>query len=186
MKVCDKCSVANDDKAVFCTGCGAVLQNNSEVNAEMPVISENPVTSEAPAQQAEFSQPNIEYEQPNTAYVQPNTAYAQPQSPFVQPVSSQPAMPQMPYGQPYGFAPINENMLPEDYKPVTVGQYVGYTFLFSLPIIGFIMVLITAFGSDKSISLRNYAKSYLVWFAISIALVFIMFFFAGMLAAVLD
>lgn len=178
MKICDKCSVANDDKAVFCTGCGAVLQNNSEANAEMPVISENPVTSEAPVQQTDFSQQNTEY-------AQLNTAYAQPQSPFVQPVGSQPAMPQTSYGQPYGFAPINENMLPEDYKPVTVGQYVGYTFLFSLPIIGFIMVLVTAFGSDKSISLRNYAKSYLVWFVISIVLVFVMLFFIGMFAAII-
>lgn len=179
MKVCDKCSVANDDKAVFCTGCGAVLPNNNEVNAEMPVITENPVTSEVPAQQEEFSQPNTEYEQPNTAYTQP-------QSPFVQPVGSQPAMPQMPYGQPYGYAPINENMLPEDYKPVTVWQYVGYSLLFSLPIIGFIMVLVTAFGSDKSISLRNYAKSYLVWLAISVVLMFVMLFFMGMFVAILE
>ncbi|MDE5994733.1 MAG: hypothetical protein K2G60_04385 [Oscillospiraceae bacterium] len=179
MKVCNKCSVANDDKAVFCTGCGAVLQNNSEVNAETPVISENPVTSESPAQQADFSQPSAEYTQPNTAYVQP-------QSPFVQPVGSQPAMPQMPYGQPYGYAPINENMLPEDYKPVTVWQYVGYTLLFSVPIIGFIMILVTAFGSDKSISLRNYAKSYLVWYAISVVLMVVMFFFIGMFAAILS
>lgn len=186
MKVCDKCSVANDDKAVFCTGCGAVLPNNNEVNAEMPVIEETPVTAEAPAQQADFSQQNAEYEQPNTAYTQQNTAYAQPQSPFVQPIGSQPAMPQMPYGQPYGYAPINENMLPEDYRPVTVWQYVGYSLLFSVPIIGFIMVLVTAFGSDKSISLRNYAKSYLVWLAISVVLMFVMFFFMGMFVAILE
>lgn len=179
MKVCDKCSVANDDKAVFCTGCGAVLPNNNEVNAEMPVITENPVTSEAPAQQEEFSQPNTEYEQPNTAYTQP-------QSPFVQPIGSQPAMPQMPYGQPYGYVPFNENMLPEDYKPVTVWQYIGYSLLFSLPVIGIIMVLVTAFGSDKSISLRNYAKSYLVSLLIGLVLGFVMLFFVGMSAAFLD
>lgn len=157
MKICNKCSVANDDKAVFCVGCGAVLQNTTQEN---PVITEEPT----PTQTESYSEPQ---------------AYAPPQSPFVQPVSSQPAMPQMPYGQPYGFVPIDENMLPPEYKPVTIGQYIGYSLLFSLPIIGIIMLFVTAFDSDKSISLRNYAKSILVWCAISIVLAILLFVFAG-------
>lgn len=167
MKICDKCSVANNDTAVFCTGCGALLPNSSSAD------SENPIVSEASAQQ------NTEYAQPNAEYSQQNTAYAQPQSPFVQPIGSQPAMPQMPYG----YAPINENMLPEDYKPVTVLQYIGYTILFGLPIIGIIMLFVTAFGSDKSISLRNYAKYNLIMYAIGIVMTVFVFLVAGMFSA---
>lgn len=167
MKICDKCSVANDDAAVFCTGCGAVLPNN---NAQENVVNQTSTET--------FEQPQS-YSQPQPTYAQPQQAYSQPQPPFVQPVGSQPAYSTPPYSQPYGYAPFNENMLPEDYKPVTVGQYVGYSILFALPLIGFIMLLVTAFGSSKSISLRNYAKSYLVFYAIAVVLYIIMFIFAG-------
>lgn len=172
MKICDKCGVANADDAAFCTGCGAVLlksTDNSEINEE--VNTNQPMQDNikgAPSGQANFAQQN-------TAYAQ------QPQSPFVQPVYSQPAQPQMPYSPQYGY--INENMLPPEYKPVSVGQYVGYTILFGLPIIGFIMLLVTAFGSDNSIGLKNYAKSVLVFYAIGIALSFFIIMFSMLLAA---
>ena len=159
MRICDKCSVANDDSAVFCTGCGAVLPNS---NAQEKGVNE--------ANTEVFEQPQS-YSQPQSTYAQQGPAYSQPQPPFVQPLGSQPAYSAPPYSQPYGYATFNENMLPEEYKPVTVWQYVGYSILFSLPIIGFIMILVTAFGSDKSKSLRNYAKSYLVFYVIAIVIV---------------
>lgn len=161
MKICDKCGVANADDAAFCTGCGAVLlksTDNSEINEE--VNTNQPMQDNikgTPSGQANFAQQN-------TAYAQ------QPQSPFVQPVYSQPAQPQMPYSPQYGY--INENMLPPEYRTVSIGQYIGYTLLFSVPVIGFIMLLVTAFGSDKSISLKNFAKSYLVFYAIALILSF--------------
>lgn len=117
-----------------------------------------------------------------SSYTNSNSSYEQPtQSPFVQPVYSQPAQPQMPYSPQYGY--INENMLPPEYKPVSVGQYVGYTILFGLPIIGIIMLFVTAFGSDNSIGLRNYAKSVLVFYAIGIVLTIVMLIFSMLLAA---
>ncbi len=176
MKICSKCSVGNDDKAVFCTGCGAVLPNNREVNEQefkSSLNTENPTSNEPPVQQADFTQPNTAYSQRST--------YTQTASPFVQPVYSQPAQPQMPYSQQYGY--INENMLPPEYRPVSVGQYIGYTLLFGLPIIGIIMLFVTAFGSDNSIGLRNYAKSFLIMYAVGFALSFIIMFFVGFLMA---
>lgn len=164
MKICDKCGVANPDNAAFCTGCGAVLLNNTDVKEEMPENTVSQTEQGSPEQQADF--------------IQQNTAYTQyQQSPFVQPVYSQP---QMSYSPQYGY--INENMLPPEYKPVSVGQYVGYTILFGLPIIGFIMLLVTAFGSDNSIGLRNFAKSVLVFYAIGIVLTIVMFIFSMLLA----
>lgn len=174
MKICDKCGVANADDAAFCTGCGAVLlksTENSEINEE--VNTNQPMQDNMSSQGVPLGQAN---------FTQQNTAYTQmPQSPFVQPVYSQPAQTQMPYSPQYGY--INENMLPPEFRPVSIGQYIGYTLLFGLPIIGFIMLLVTAFGSDKSVSLRNYAKSFLVFYAIGVALTFLIGIFSMIVAS---
>lgn len=169
MKICDKCSVANDDAAVFCAGCGAVLPNDNNQETQETQVNQASAENVAP--------------QPQPTYSQQGQAYSQMQSPFVQPVGSQPAYSTPPYSQPYGYAPFNENMLPEEYKPVTVGQYIGYSILFGIPVIGIIMLFVTAFGSDKSKSLRNFAKAQLVLYAIGIVLAIIWVVFAGALVA---
>ena len=53
--------------------------------------------------------------------------------------------------------------------------YFGYEILFSIPIIGFIMLLIYAFGGTKNINLRNFARSYFCLFIIAM-IIFIIFF----------
>lgn len=90
------------------------------------------------------------------------------------------APPQPSYYPPYGYQPVNESMLPLEYQPVSVGQYIGYTLLFSIPLIGFIMMFVIAFGSGNSKSLRNFAKSYLIMTAVGIGL---MVFFSVLMAA---
>ncbi len=99
------------------------------------------------------------------------SAPAQPQ--YRPPVNNQPTYQnayQQPYQAPYQPMQITEEMLPAEYKPVSIGAYIGYSILFTLPIIGFIMLLVTAFGSGKSKSLRNYAKSYLIMMLIGVVL----------------
>ena len=54
------------------------------------------------------------------------------------------------------------NNITEEYRPISPWGYIGYQILFSIPIIGFICILIYAFGdSNKNINLRNFAKSYI-------------------------
>lgn len=77
----------------------------------------------------------------------------------------QPAPPM--YAMPPQF---NENMLPEEYKPVSVGKYIGYSILFALPLVGFIMLLVTAFSGGTNKSLKNYARAMLVMYAIGVVL----------------
>lgn len=74
----------------------------------------------------------------------------------------QPA-PQPIYAMPPQF---NEDMLPEEYKPVSVGKYIGYSILFSIPVVGFIMLLVTAFSGSTNKSLKNYARAMLVMMVI--------------------
>lgn len=59
--------------------------------------------------------------------------------------------------------------IPENYKPISAWGYVGYQLLFSLPIIGIIMLLVFAFG-DGNVNLKNFARSYLLFLLIGIIL----------------
>lgn len=51
-------------------------------------------------------------------------------------------------------------MIPEEYKPISAWGYFGYNILFSLPLIGFIFLLVYALGGTKNINLKNYARSF--------------------------
>lgn len=65
----------------------------------------------------------------------------------------------------------NNNNFNNRYKPLSPWSYVGYQLLFSIPIIGFIILLIYAF-SDDNINRKNYARSYFCIYLIA-AIVFV-------------
>lgn len=84
------------------------------------------------------------------------------QQPVQQPTYTQPA-PQTPN-------------IPEEYKPISMWGYFGYELLFSIPCVGFIILLVFAFGGNKNINVRNFARSYFCYMII-IAIVAVLFFF---------
>ncbi len=91
---------------------------------------------------------------------QPNPQYQAPVQPTPQPQYQAPIPPVAPV---FAAAPVfNEDMLPEEYKPVSVGKYIGYSLLFGIPLVGIIMLFVTAFGSGTNKSLKNYAKAILL------------------------
>lgn len=53
-------------------------------------------------------------------------------------------------------------------KPITAWGYVGYNLLFSIPLVGQILILVYSFGGTDNINLKNYARSYLCMLLISI------------------
>ena len=53
----------------------------------------------------------------------------------------------------------NNNNLPEEYRPISMWGYFGYEVLFSIPIVGFILLIIYSFSS-KNVNRRNFARSY--------------------------
>ena len=61
----------------------------------------------------------------------------------------------------------NENIvnspIPSKYKPISAWGYVGYQLLFSIPLIGFIFVLVFALGGTNNENLKNYSRSYFCW-----------------------
>ncbi len=49
--------------------------------------------------------------------------------------------------------------LPNEYRPLSAWAYFGYNLLFSIPLIGFILLIIFSFDSSN-INRRNYARSF--------------------------
>ena len=70
---------------------------------------------------------------------------------------------------------MNNTNIPNEYKPISAWGYFGYNILFSIPIIGFIVLLVYAFGGTRNINLRNFARSYFCLFIIAM-IIFIIFF----------
>ena len=57
--------------------------------------------------------------------------------------------------------------IPSSYEPISSWGYVGYQILFSIPIIGFILLVVFAL-SDENINRRNFARSYFCIFILAI------------------
>jgi len=67
--------------------------------------------------------------------------------------------------------------LQQNYKPMTIGDWL-ITFLIQIiPLVGFVMLFVWAFGGDTHPSKKTWAQATLLWFVIMIIL-FIIFFAA--------
>lgn len=65
------------------------------------------------------------------------------------------------------------NNIPYEYKPLSAWSYVGYNILFSLPVVGLILLIIFSF-SGSNINRRNYARSFFcTWLLIIIIIAII-------------
>lgn len=57
--------------------------------------------------------------------------------------------------------------LPDKYRPMGAWSYLGYNILYSIPVIGFIFLVVFAL-SDSNISRRSHARSYFCGLLISL------------------
>ena len=57
-----------------------------------------------------------------------------------------------------GLKMENKN-IPEEYRPISMWGYFGYEILFSIPVIGFIFLIVFAIGA-KNVNKKNFARSY--------------------------
>ena len=97
-----------------------------------------------------------------------NTTYGYQQPPQYQPPAPQPVDPDTYTGDP-------------KFKPLGAWAYFGYSLLFSLPVAGFILLIVFSFNDDN-INRRNFARSH--WCALLIGaivgvLTFILFLVLG-------
>ena len=59
--------------------------------------------------------------------------------------------------------------VPFENKPLSPWAYLGYQILFSLPVIGFIMLIILSTKAAHNVNLRNFARSY--WCALLVCII---------------
>ena len=65
--------------------------------------------------------------------------------------------------------------IPEEYRPISMWGYFGYQLLFSIPCIGFIVLVVFALGGTKNINLKNFARSYFCIFLLILIITGIVF-----------
>ena len=71
--------------------------------------------------------------------------------------------------QPQYNIPYSAPRIPDEYKPLSPWAYFGYQLLFSIPLVGFILLIIFSCGGSSNINLKNYARSY--WCALLVGVV---------------
>lgn len=131
---CSNCGSECADGAQFCPYCGASMADAQNQAAQQTEAAQQPYV-----------------QSPQTAQ-QTGTA----QQPYVQ--TPQPA-PQ-PYTPPAQSININTASIPPEYQPISMWGYFGYELLFSIPCIGFIILLVFAFGGTSNLNVKNFARSY--------------------------
>jgi hypothetical protein len=69
--------------------------------------------------------------------------------------------------------------IPREYKPISAWGYFGYNLLFSIPIVGFICLIIFSLDSSN-INRRSYARSFfIIYLLIAIVFLISILFFGG-------
>ena len=74
--------------------------------------------------------------------------------------------------EPSNVYAVSQNLPPQN-RPLSPWAYFGYQFLFSIPLVGLICLIIFSFNEDN-INLRNYARSY--WCALLVGLIIMIVF----------
>jgi hypothetical protein len=70
---------------------------------------------------------------------------------------------------------------PEQFRPISMWGYFGYTILFAIPVVGLILAIVWSF-SNTNINRRNFARSQFCWLIIWL-IIFIIAMVSGMSAA---
>lgn len=74
--------------------------------------------------------------------------------------------------------------LPDKYRPLGAWGYFGYQILFSIPVVGFICLIIFAL-SDSNINRRSFARSYFCVTIIAVIILVIVIIASGGFAAIM-
>lgn len=64
----------------------------------------------------------------------------------------------------------NQENIPSKYKPIGAWGYFGYELLFSIPVVGFIALIVLALSSEN-VNLRNFARSKFCYLIIVIIII---------------
>ena len=77
------------------------------------------------------------------------------------------------------------NNIPEKYRPISMWGYFGLEILFSIPVVGFIILIVYALGGTKDVNKKNFARSYFC-FVIIFVIIMAILVATGLVAQVID
>ncbi len=137
---------------------------------QQPVTPPPTPQYQQPVNPPQYQQPQTQYQQPQQQYQQPQYQQQQPtyqqQPQYQQPQTSQ----QMTYNQQVSYQKKN-NL----YPPMKMGEWMLTMFLAGIPLVGFILMLVWAFGSDTNPSKSAWAKAALLW-GVIITVIYVIFY----------
>ena len=86
---------------------------------------------------------------------------------------------------------MEHNNIPAEYRPISMWGYFGYQLLFSIPVVGFILLIICSFS--RNINKRNFARSYFCYtiicftvFAVALAIAMAVLLATGLAAQAIN
>lgn len=157
----------------FCTNCGYKVPDapaRSSASGFGIVTNPTPEPDHAPSYKPAAS----------PAYnPAPSPAYNPAPEPTYRPAASSytPPAPTVVNVAPRSYSDITADELPERFRPLGAWAYFGYGLLFSIPIVGFILLIV--FSCKKTnINRRNFARSYFCWLVI-LAIVIVVLLLLG-------
>ena len=140
---CPKCGTEVSDDKAFCPECGNPLKSQAQQTSG--------VQQAAGAQQAFGGQQTAGAQQSWQATGAQNGARPHPQVQFQS----------------------DTVVLPDEYKPISMWGYFGYEILFSIPIVGFIVLIVLSING-KNQNVKNFARSYFCFTIIVLILLVIL------------
>lgn len=73
---------------------------------------------------------------------------------------------------------VRRVILPDEYKPISMWGYFGYEILFSIPIVGLILLIVFSITA-KNKNLKNFARSYFCFLIVLIVVLLVITLSAG-------
>lgn len=140
---CPKCGTEVSDDKAFCPECGNPLKSQAQQNSG--------AQQAAGAQQASEGQQTAGAQQSWQATGAQSGARPHPQVQFQS----------------------DTVVLPDEYKPISMWGYFGYEILFSIPIVGFIVLIVLSING-KNQNVKNFARSYFCFTIIVLILLVIL------------
>jgi len=141
---------------MFCSNCGKQLPDGAKFCAEcgqpIRIPEKSPIKEPEPVPEQPVIEPAPRQEEPKQSFRAPVAAAA-------------------PVDEP-AFEPEPEPVVPEENRPLGPWAYFGYGLLFSIPVIGFILLIVLSFAG-KNVNRKNFARSYWCWALLVIALILI-------------
>ena len=88
-------------------------------------------------------------------------------------------------------APINDKSLEssEEFKPISMWGYFGYELMFSIPLVGLILLIVFSTGGTRNVNLKNFARSYFCYYiivAVIVVIILSILIATGVLAGIMS